>query len=158
MEIEAEEQYLKAQRICEDNGDDYFLAKVKNQIGWLYRKQEDYKTAVYYYEQALEFFEKNGYVEDEANTCSNMAYAGYRLDWDGDRVISLSIDACQAIEKVSPETIPSKKSKKNYKHNLKMYYQGWSNDTSEEGYERWYQEVVLNGKYWKEVNVETKAN
>lgn len=146
----AKEQYVKAQKICESEEDIYYLAEVKNQIAWLYFEQEDYKTAIYYYEQALEFYKKNGFVKKEAFTCNNMASAVYRFALGVDKAIPLSIDACRAIEKVIPETIPSSKSKKNYKHNLKYYYMEWSKDESEEGFKAWYQKVVLEGKDWKE--------
>lgn len=146
----AKEQYVKAQKICESKNDKHYLAEVTYQIGWLYGEQEDHETAIDYYEQALEYFKKNGYIKKEALIYNNMAYEADEIGWESDRVIPIAIDACRAIEKIIPETIPSSKSKKNYKHNLKYYYMEWSKDESEEGFKAWYQKVVLEGKDWKE--------
>lgn len=53
------------------------------------------------------------------------------------------------IERSGLDTREEKDSQKVYKHNLSMYYKGWTEDMTEEGFEAWYQKVVIERKEWK---------
>lgn len=156
----AEEQYLFAEQLSIDKNDKYSTAQVRFQLGVLYVNMLDYNQAITYFNQALEFYNTDEiYQEKTAITSNNVAFCYYKND-EIQQGVEASVYACQAIEKVKPLTDKTIEDKKNYKNNLNEYYKIWSKDTSEEGFEKWYQEVVLDGKDWKGVNVEaeTKAN
>lgn len=50
------------------------------------------------------------------------------------------------IERSGLDTGEGKDSQKVYKHNLSMYYKGWTEDMTGEGFEAWYQKVVIEDK------------
>lgn len=146
----AEEQYLEAQKICKKEGNQYSMAEVEFQLGWLYRNMKEYSQAIEHYNQALEFYQKNKiYLYDTANTYNNISRAYDELG-ELEKALEVSVCACRTIENLDISTSEKRTSIKIYKHNLSMYYMAWSKYESKEGFDAWYQKVVMEEQDWKE--------
>lgn len=145
----AEEQYLEAQEVSAKLNNQYDIAIVKIEMAWFYSSINEHSKAIEQYKQALVFFIKDeNYLINVANIYNNMAYSYARLK-EVKKTLEASIEACRAIEKMTPVTKETLERNEIYKHNLSMYYKGWSKDMSEEGFEAWYQRVVLEEEDWK---------
>lgn len=145
----AEEQYFEAQRICEIENNQYKVAVVKFQLGDLYLNKMDYDQAIEVYNQALEFYMSDeAYLSDTAFTYSSLAYT-YNHSGNLTNALETSIYACRIIENLKAFNNKTEEDKKRYKHNLSRYYEKWSKDMTEEGFETWYQDIVIECNEWQ---------
>ncbi len=142
--VEAEEQFLKAMEIYEISGDDYWMAETSYQMGWLHLIQGNHEEEIFWYEKALEHYNEDNY-QDRALIYNNIAVAGYNLGWGPEQVLTMCIKACRDIEKVNPRYPLIEEDIRDYKHNLEMFYKGWTRDMSDEALRR-----IIKGRFWKE--------
>lgn len=154
MEMEdyesAEREYLDAIRVSQETEDLYKEAAANWSLGRLYVQKEEYEKAIELYEKSLQFYKTDKiYSADEASVYSKIAYA-YTHSGNLEKAFEPAISACRIIENLEMNT-DNKESQEVYKHNLSMYYKGWTEDMSSEGFEKWYQSVVREGKDWKEL-------
>ena len=144
---EGEEQFLKAMEICETRGNQYWMAETSYQMGWLHFTQGNHEEEISWYEKALEHYKEDNYQE-KALIYNNMAVIGFDLGWGPEQVLTMSIKACRDIEKVNPRYPLIEEDIRDYKHNLEMFYKGWTRDMSDERFEAYYKGAVLEGKEW----------
>lgn len=144
----AEQELTEAQKICEKKGEMYHGANVNRLFGDLYLEQESYAKAIDSYTKALDFYKTDYiYLQNMANVYSNMAYS-YNHSGNLEKAIEYGVNASKAIESTGLDTKERIEDQKVYRHNLSMYYKGWTEDMSEEGFEAWYQKVVIEGEEW----------
>lgn len=139
----AEREFFEAKRICAVKGNLYKEADANWMLGDLYLEREDFGQAINHYEKALDFYKTNEiYLYEEALMYSYLAYT-YNHSGNLEEAITWAIDASRMIERSGLDAREEKDSQKVYKHNLSMYYKGWTEDMTEEGFEAWYQKVVI---------------
>lgn len=141
------EQYQDALMISRNLNEQYNIGILEFELGRIYSTMNEFVQAIEHYQKALDIFIQNENSLKVAKTYNNMAYSYAQLK-EIEKALELSVRACQIIEKVTPVTNALIEDKKILKHNVNMYYKGWSNDMSEEVFEAWYREVVLEGKEW----------
>lgn len=146
----AEEQYYNAENIILEENNEYLMGKLSQEEGLLYDEQGEYEKAISQYEKAINIFESDRqYDLDLALVYNNMGYA-YIMRNELKKALEKFTTACQIIENVSPCTKQVEEDRRDYKHNLRQCYQGLTGDTSEENFEKWYQDKMsekLKGVY-----------
>lgn len=141
----AEEQYYNAEKILKEESNEYLMGELYQEKGLLYDERGEYKKAISEYEKAIKIFELNREYELElALVYNNMGYA-FIMNKELEKALDKLTMACQIIEKSSLVTDRKERSRNNYKHNLSQCYQGLTGDTSEENFEKWYQDKMSEG-------------
>lgn len=114
--------------------------------GQVYMEMEDYESAEREYLDAIRVSQETEdlYKEAAANWSLGRLYVQKE---EYEKAFEPAISACRMIENLEMNA-DNKESQEVYKHNLSMYYKGWTGDMSSEGFEKWYQSVVREGKDW----------
>lgn len=138
----AEEQYIKAVRISKMQNNNYLVAEIEYQLGWLYSRMDKYNSSIEQYTQALEFYKTNQiYTYDIAYVYNNMAFAYSELG-ETEKALEYAISSYQALKKIEPVTAEIIDMEEHCISKLKQYYQNCSNNMSEEEFEKWFRENV----------------
>ena len=142
----AEEQVLEAIQLLEYEDDMYTMAEAKLVLGNVYYSMEKQEQALECYMQALEFYRTSKFYTSEAALININISSLYNSNNDDEKALEYAIKACQTVEEY-PDVV-SEDRKTRYKERLSRYYGNWSGDETEEGYEAWYEAVVINGEDW----------
>ena len=142
---EADQQYKSAEKLIIEKKDDYLMGKLNVVRGTLYTNQKKYENAIIEYESALKIFQSNDqYKFYEAQVYNCLGYA-YGINRDLENAIVYLTKACKIIESEASLTKQLEIDKNDYKHNLRMCYQGLTGDKVDENFEKWYQEKMSEG-------------
>lgn len=148
----AEEEFLKAKEISQEEEDDYACAGSSLWLGELYTDLGEYRKAVDHYEEALDFFRTDTqYPMEKAKIYNNAAYCMIQESGNWEDGILYGIKACQALEEAGDDSEEIKEARERFKQRLKeRYYDEWKPDATDDEYEEWYRRTVLDGEAWEE--------
>lgn len=143
----AEKQALEAIHLWELEDNKYRIAEANNFLANVYYHTAEYEKALEHCKQALEFYQTSEvYISDISLIYNNIASL-YDYSNEIENAIEYGIKACRTLEVYQDEGPEDRKTR--YKERLSKYYGKWSADKMEEGYEAWYEAVVINGEDWR---------
>ena len=141
----AEDSYKKAEIIIIENKEIFLKGNLNKLKGSMYVTKGDYENAINEYEEALKVFcSDEQYKLSVAQVCNNLGYA-YAMNRNLNMAVEKLIISCKIIENTSADNELIEKDKRDYKHNLKTYYQALTKDKAEENFEKWYQDKMSDG-------------
>ena len=141
----AEDFYNKAEIIIIENKEIFLKGNLNKLRGSMYVTKGDYKNAINEYEEALKVFcSDEQYKLNVAQVCNNLGYA-YAMNRNLEMAVEKLIISCKIIENTSEDNELIEKDKRDYKQNLKTYYQALTKDKAEENFEKWYQDKMSEG-------------
>lgn len=140
---EAEEQYIEGIRICKNQNNMYLEAELYYQLGKIYDYKNNYNDAIKQYLKALEFFDSDEYyIFKTAANYNNLAVDYYKIK-KPEKALDASIKAYKSIILVKPVTKEVEEKINLCMNNLKRCYQSWSLDKSDEGFDKWVAENLI---------------
>ena len=142
----AEKQVLDTITLLEFEDDQYTVAETKLVLGNVYYYMEKQEQAIDCYMQALEIYQTSKFYASEAALINNNISSLYNSNNDDEKALEYAIKTCRTVEEY-PDVVSEKDITK-YKKRLSRRYEDWSGDKTEEGYEAWYEAVVINGEDW----------
>lgn len=139
----AEDKYMEAIKICEEEEDKYNIAEIQFQLAWLYDCMGNYEGSIEKYNQALEFYKTDQcFLIDETYVYNNMASAYAELG-KFDEAIDFAIKSYNTLNKIYPVTNDNQNMKEHCKNKLKIYYQNWSSNLTDELFESWFADKII---------------